>query len=484
MSYLTDDDVVERFRGARPGRDLIAIEDAVVPVTVLRVLVSAQEEKPLPLLEEFVLRSLYNGLEEVSDIAAFLGLAPQQLDDALVAQVQAGNLTYRADLGAVALSARGRAAAIDLMSIAAVEQEIPACFDRSIWRVVEYREIDLIAKKDARDQGMIFLPASRSQHIEREDLKLMDLEHLVSAGKGRARRLQLLSILRARVTKHRYLPVKLALFSDGSSSAPEVLVAVNGEESFSHQRELEALGGATALRMVLGAPVQIEPEPAANGTEPDQHASAGNSATSTPIGVMEHPHFLRTALTVAKRRILIVSSQIRGAVVNPQFVSSLERRLREGVEVVIGYGTNRDNAAADEAAINRLNQLERRFPNLTLRHSLSSHAPLLVYDDVHVVSMFDWLAFKGNPSRVYRPFDGVAIEGAGPTNRVYQHYPQALRQDHYAAQHPPPSSWARPARDRALDEGRDGSGRVHLHDRRAGRVRHVAPSRRPVVGEQ
>lgn len=426
MSYLTDQDVAERFRGARPGRELVAIEEAAIPVTVLRVLVSAQEEKPLPLLEEFVLRALYNGINEVGEIAAFLGLAPDQLDDALVAQVQAGNISYRGEHELAGLTSQGKIAAIDLMSISAIEQEIPAAFDRSIWRIAEYRENDLLTKKVARDQGLLIMPALRTQHIEREDLRLMDLEHLVRAGKGRARRLQLLAILRSRVTKHRYLPVKLALFSDGTSPEPEVLVIVDGEESFSHQRELEVLGGAAALGMSVEIPEVTDTPTSSISNQSDFPVGGEEVASFTQIGVYEHPLRMRAALTSAQRRILIISPGIRRAVVNSQFLSDLERRLKGGVDVQIGYGIGPNDEGSDEAAVAKLRKLARTYPNLRFVRLPNTHAKILIYDDVYITSSFNWLSFKGDPSRTYRMEEGTLIESAAQADRVHKRYSQVL----------------------------------------------------------
>lgn len=433
MSYLTDQDVAERFRGARPGRELVAIEEAAIPVTVLRVLVSAQEEKPLPLLEEFVLRALYNGINEVGEIAAFLGLAADQLDDALVAQVEAGNITYRGEHEVAGLTHQGKLAAIDLMSISAIEQEIPAIFDRSIWRIAEYRENDLITKKVARDQGLIVIPALRTQHIEREDLRLMDLEHLVRAGKGRARRLQLLAILHSRVTKHRYLPVKLALFSDGVSPEPEVLVIVDGEESFSHQRELEVLGGAAALGMTIEIPDATESPTSSTSDRLDASLPNAELANFTQIGVYEHPLRLRAALTSAQQRILIISPWIRRAVVNSQFMADLERRLKGGVDVQIGYGIGPDDEGSDGAAVAKLGDLARKYANLRFVRLPNTHAKILIYDDVYITSSFNWLSFKGDPNRTYRMEEGTLIEGAAQTDRVHERYSRVLKESMVSA---------------------------------------------------
>ena len=48
------------------------------------------------------------------------------------------------------------------------------------------------------------------------------------------------------------------------------------------------------------------------------------------VDVHEHPQLLAKALSVTKRRLLIIAPWVRGAVVNTEFLAALERRLRAG----------------------------------------------------------------------------------------------------------------------------------------------------------
>ncbi|MGK0714824.1 hypothetical protein ACR5KS_01960 [Leucobacter sp. W1153] len=412
MIYLTDHDLAERFGNARPGRQLIAIEDAALPVTALRVLVTAQEEKPLPLLEEFILRSVYSGITNTIAIADFLGLSSEQLEDAIVSQVQNGNLIYEVQNEQVKLAAQGRIAAVELMAIRPVEQEIPACFDRSIWRVTEYRENDLVTKKGATEHGMLLIPASQTSRIDVEDLKLPDLEQLVSKGRGRRRRLQLLSLLRSRVVKHRYLPVKLLLFCDEVQDEPEILIVVNGDESFLHQQALVESGGGSALGMKLNR---------VSGKERLVFEGRAN-VECDKITTFEHLRYLRVALAESTSRVVIISPQMRRSVVNSQFLVDLEQRLKKGVSVTIGFGPSDDLSGSSRIAETKLQELTRRYSNFHLLSIEDASTRVLLFDDTYIVSEFDWLSFRGDVARSYKVCEGLVVQGAEAANQVYEAY--------------------------------------------------------------
>lgn len=409
MMPLSDADICARFGNSRPGRRLVAIEHGAVPVTAMRVLVSAQEEKPLPLLEEFVLRSVDAGLRDVKSIAPILGLDPDNLSEAVVSQVMAGHLAYDDVTGGLGLTARGVNTAKEMISIAPVELEIPVCFDRAIWRAVEYNEGDLISRNDALTRGMLLLPALRSQHVQRDDLRLEDLEQLVGTGRHRARKLQILSIVRAGATKHRYLPVRLLIFAGGAADQAEILTLVEGEESFSHAQRVAELGGSSAFRVRLR---RDQPTGAAL-----PRPRVGD--LTTIIGAIDHPAHLTDALLSASRRLTISTSSLRRSIVGPQFRNLLEQRLRDGVRVRIVFDSLMPERV-DRPPYDDLQSIARRFRNFST-HELPGAPGVLVYDDTVVISTFDWLGYRGGEPRVYFSGDGELTRSAHYADTVEQH---------------------------------------------------------------
>ena len=432
--YLTDSEIVERFGGRRPGLDLIAIEDAAIPVSTLGVHVLAHEEKELPLLDEFLLRSIRAGLTLVADIASLLGIDPSILDGSVVSQLAIGNVTYSQSTRSVRLTARGEVAAVEHSSIVPVEQEIPVAFDRTIWRAVDYRSQDLIKKWEAEQAGMVILPAKRSATIRTDDVRAKEVEAFVSAGHGESR-FQILEITRVRRSKNLYLPAKLLVFSDGQSGNPELMLLVDGDDSVYHENELASMGGA--LKLGLRVAPSAEPSQYAEISQ-EVDAAVSHQLTATPasghgpivkqVGVYEHAVILSDALSSARQRLLIISPWIRRAVVTTSFLADLERRLRAGVSVAIGHGYGPDDSGSDEDAIRKLRNLANRFPEkFEFVRLPNTHAKILIQDDVYVTTSFNWLSFRGDPERTYRMEEGTMVTSREFADQNHARYLEELR---------------------------------------------------------
>jgi hypothetical protein len=441
LMFLTDSEIRERFGTMRPGRELIAVEDAAIPVSVLSTQVLAQEEKGLPLLDEFVLRSSQEGLSKTDEVAALLGIDPGMLENVVAGQYAIGNLDYRPSTGIFALTPRGEVAARELTLIAPVEQELPVVFDRMIWRVGDYREYDLITKKEAENNGMILLPAKNTKRILKGDIRPRDIEALIDSGRGASRKLQILEVMRVRPSKHLYLPVKLLIFSDGVVSVPELMLLVDGEDSPIHESLLESVGGPMTLGMQVrpaesvsistaaaSDPRAASPSqfgPALTGLDKDALSPANGSVADqvTQIPVFDHPIHLKNALRSARKRILLISPWVKNAVVNTNFVSDLERRLRAGVVVHIGHGYGESDEGSDDAAVRKLRNLQSRYPDkFKLVRLPNTHAKILVYDDTYITTSFNWLSFKGDQERTYRMEEGTLVRGAILAEKTYSKY--------------------------------------------------------------
>ncbi len=70
-----------RFGDDRPGLQLIGIEEAAIPVTIVQADVLAQERKPLPILEEFVVRLVAAGIGATDEIGLRAAVEPHPAKD-------------------------------------------------------------------------------------------------------------------------------------------------------------------------------------------------------------------------------------------------------------------------------------------------------------------------------------------------------------------------------------------------------------------
>ncbi|WP_430296884.1 hypothetical protein [Sinomonas sp. B1-1] len=421
-----------RFGDARPGLQLIAVEDAAVPVTVLRADVLAQEKKDLPITEAFTLRFVELGVDTVEEIAAFLGLEPVHVLEAAAAQITENHLRRRESGGRLALTRLGTEVVRNLAATQPVLKPLPVSFDRLTWSLKDYKESELIEKKEAENRGMTILPAAKNARIGLDDVTPHGFNALLKAD-----RLQILRVHKVAVKKHRYLPVQMLVYADQNRQELELAICIDDDLATGHGLALDSIGAVGRLGLSLGVSEQrplldeeLEAQrTAAKSVDSDQTAGkddpfatgAGGSPVRS-VSVFEHADLLAEALATARRRLLIIAPWIKKAVVNTDFMASLEHRLRLGVEVTIAHGYGEDDRGSDGYIIDRLKNLSLRFDKFTFVRVKNTHAKILIFDDVWVSTSFNWLSFRGDSDRTYRMEEGTLVAIPSRVDKEYLRY--------------------------------------------------------------
>ncbi|WP_435210375.1 phospholipase D-like domain-containing protein [Streptomyces sp. bgisy034] len=453
-TFSEDSLLAVRFGNARTGFDLVGIVDAALPVARITAEVLAQDSKDIPLLEEYVLRLVDQGVQTPESIAGFLGLDVAMVNQTVAVLFGSDDLRWTAPVPGTApvprlrLTEKGRFTATKAAAIVPVRVSQSLVFDQMLWRASPYSRRSTIARDVATEAGMIMLPTARSGPVEDGEVTAEEITTLLQEHGTTTREvLQVKSIVQTR-TRH-VLPVKLLVYADAERVDIELGVVIDGELSDRHEIELIGLGGAKGLG------INVEPESERPPLEPDlekariplqevtqkraeQAAVQLNSPAPLPpdpkalepqaeeiraIGVFEHPELLDEALTSARKRILIISPWITGAIVTTAFIGRLERRLQRGVKVDIAYGYDDSENRTDPNAIRRLNNLAARYPEkLHVARLKSNHAKILFFDDAWVTTSFNWLSFKGDPDRTYRVEEGTLIRNRKKSDAYYTRY--------------------------------------------------------------
>lgn len=465
----TNDAIATRYERSRPGLELIGIEDAALPFSWVNLDVLAQERKSFPLLEEFTLRAIEAGLFSESDVGLLLGLEDDLVSATVVDLMRRDHVSRRAAPDGkwrIALTPTGMSAARELSSVTPISTVLGYAFDRLNWTVTAFRRADLVSHTQAKDSGLRILPG-RPSDISDTDFPANGLNRMFTEEEVESR----VEILLVRKVTHRarvFLPAKLLIFADATGNEVQVGVVIDGEMSRDHELEIERLGGADAIGISVAAPAATplegltadlvsirvsadevaqlrasvkeppasvaragDPAPAAS---PEPESDAGldplGSIAVRAVSVHEHPGLLRDALTTARKRLLIVAPWVKRGVVDVDFLSALERRLRQGTVVTIAHGYGLDDRGSDESALRSLGNLQRRFPDLLdVARLENTHAKILVWDASWVLTSFNWLSFKGDPARTYRMEEGTLIREPSLVDEAYARYLSIIDQD-------------------------------------------------------
>lgn len=454
-TFSPDSLLAVRFHNARPGLELVTIVDAALPVALITAEVLAQDSKGLPLMDEFVLRLVDRNVNTGRGIAGMLGLPERMVDQTVAELFRSDDLRWESSAvrddtrtRGLRLTDKGRITAQKAAAVVPVRVNQPLVYDQMLGKVAPYDRRTTMQRGQAEEDGMIMLPAARSGPVDDSDISADDITSLLRENGNTDREvLQVKSIMQAKA--RRVLPVKILVYADADRSEIELGVVVDGEVSSPHELVLIGHGGAKALG------ITVEPAPERPALEPElekarvplqevtqqraeQVALQLGSQTPTPappaapqpksdeiraIGVFEHPEILDDALSHARRRLLIISPWIKNAIITTTFLGRLENRLARGVKVDIAYGYEDNDTKTDPAAVRKLNNLAARYHDkLTFTRLKSTHAKVLVYDDVWVTTSFNWLSFKGDPDRTYRMEEGSLVRNCEISDTQYDRY--------------------------------------------------------------
>lgn len=457
MTLTASGQILRRFGNQRPGLDLLGLVEAALPVTVLRIDVLAQERKQLPLLDEFIIQFVHEGVEHIDELAGLLGLDREQVLNSTADQVSEGNV--RRSGGRLALTPQGLEVARNLAAIQPVLKQLPVPFDRVTWTIENYAQISLIKKKEAEELGYVLLPAKKHARIDLNDLTVERFNQIIQNRDDRNRLIEVIRIRKiASQNQHLYHPAQLLVYGNPDTGEVELDLCIDGELRPTHGLELAALDAVSKLGIEVGQP---EPRPTLDpnleklrvpAEEIEAIAQRGKAASQTPdddgqalggeapqkvaeipvrsVSVFEHPDHLNKALESAKKRLLIISPWVKGGVVNTDFVAKLERRIRAGVEVHIGHGIGTDDRDSDEWALRKLHNLAKRYEGkFKFVRLKNTHAKILIYDGIWINTSFNWLSFKGDPNRTFRMEEGTLVQIPSEVDKAFGQYASVLETD-------------------------------------------------------
>jgi phosphatidylserine/phosphatidylglycerophosphate/cardiolipin synthase-like enzyme len=121
---------------------------------------------------------------------------------------------------------------------------------------------------------------------------------------------------------------------------------------------------------------------------------------------------------------------VRRTVITTDFVSKLESRLKRGVYVHIAHGYEEDDSGSDADSLRRLDNLAKRYPQrFWFTRVKSTHAKILIFDDVWISTSFNWLSFRGDRERTYRMEEGTLVRNQQVVDQQYERYVALIDQD-------------------------------------------------------
>lgn len=454
------DEIAKRYAFSREGFKLVNYEEVGLPIYRLTLRVLTQVKKPIPPIEEFVLKSLNAGLDTLDQLSRFLGLHERTLKHTLTNLMRSEDVVLSGQRPQLTL--KGRNTLWDATLIVPEQRTIEVYYDRLLLNTPLYESYQLSSPKELRERECLEIPASPVKPPQLDDLSFAEINRLMQQERRVTKedKLELIAIKAIEKRTSLFVYAIALKYKSNTDNSVQIGFFVDGRLSEEHENAFAKAGLIKKLgfdKYVIEelaeiktlAPIQAD-ETLRQVTISEQKVRDAENAVSVAtnaenvsqaqkelaqakeeqqivteqlrqlpirwLAVYEHPPLLEEALTKCRQRLMIISPWIQENVVNGDFIKKLEKLLSQKIDVYIGYGIG-DNKS-NPGAIRNLKNLSQRYPNFRLKDfsqaGRNTHAKILLCDENFVaVSSFNWLSFKGDPSRTFRDEQGTLITDPG-----------------------------------------------------------------------
>ncbi|CAD5952642.1 hypothetical protein PCC9214_02654 [Planktothrix tepida] len=245
----------------RTGFDLVSCKQVGLPVYKITVQALTQLHKPIPPIEEYVLKSINAGLSSETDIAGFLGIELPIVRDAMI------NLRMSEDIDLIApdgsqiqvwkLTKKGEGTLREAKIIVPEERTFDINFDGLLRYPRWYGKLEsrLLKQKDLRNQDIIEIDPFPKKSPEISDLKLKDVDKIIRQidGASKARVKQERDLLALKAIERRsifFQPALMLIYKAKDSDNIQVSFAIDDVISNDHEEIFDRTNGIKKLQIL------------------------------------------------------------------------------------------------------------------------------------------------------------------------------------------------------------------------------------------
>ncbi len=404
--------LAERYSYAWPNLELIDVQKIGVPVVKMKIEVLGQSVTEISPMTEYILKFIQLGISNTQQISAALGIESELLTPELALEISTGRIRAKNKTDNFELTILGLSILTDRQAKAPKRSSIELIFDKTRWIMTGWDKQSTLIEFEYEKmvETPLKLPTKSKNTVKLNDFTTLDISRILKNEAKRLHKIQfeVLSIEKIITRRHAIRPVQILIYGDKAGNS-EFLILVAGERSIDHEDILRAKGGLKAIG--------INVQPNKSSDDSSQIQITAEMDDGRLVRSFEHRPILLEALQNTRKRLLIVTPWITKSVIDRDFLQSLERLLQKKVIVTIAFGfwdesRSRDEKRRDDRKIlKNLLILSERYANFEFRwmgktkQKASTHAKILVSDDIYIAGSFNWLSFRGDMDRTYRKED-------------------------------------------------------------------------------
>lgn len=463
---MRTEEIVRRLP-ARSGYRLADYAEVGLPIYRISSRIFTQVPKRISAIDEFLLQLVRTGVHRTEEISAFLGLPMPFVDNSL-SQLIADDLLSLSPSNdrtqRLSLSEKGKKALDGAETLVPEERAHTIEFDAILQRVVRHGREQLLTSRQARDRGYKQIRPLLKKQIGISDLPLRDVQKSFIEGfSKREIRRTILAVCELYRKNLYFLPAICVIYRAIDGPDVQVSFVVDGKHSPQHDQAFAQADGTHLLHIdrdltrfrsdaenfemieqevrealnktvasgianqhgkVIEASVPPVADPESWSLLTAEQKLELQQAGLTYLDAQDHYPVLLHALKTAKYRLLIHTPFLHELIVTDEFVMDMERLLKSGCKVYIGYGMPESDVQKPTKShlrvVERLEKVARRYRNLLFK-KVDSHAKVLLQDELFVVlGSFNWLSFRGDPDRAFRDEQSALIALPSMVERKFQ----------------------------------------------------------------
>lgn len=470
---MTIEELAKQKANSVPNSTLVKYYEAGIPQWHMESILTMLKPKKLSVLQEFILKFISSGIDDVLDICNFLGVNKSAVNNAVAILRKNSLITVDIFYSKLKLTDKGEKALKEAATIVPEDIEYALYVDgllgnvylntrklytakelhnfgmKSINTIVEEptldtlayeevkRAVNLFKKNHAYEQGKLagdLQEVSRvvKTYVEYKKVYVLvfmnnkseDIEFQVYDGTTRNDDYSI-ALQRQYNNNTRVFDFdsKESIDEDSVNSLISVLPQeiIESAKSFSYK-------DATLEREISNLTMQLDAIKDNSDDDEEQKESATErirflekkidemkherKGADRILSTYDHRPLLLDALENAQNTVVIVSPWIKSGGLNNEILGRIERALQRNTQVIIGYGIS-EKEDSDKWILQRLSAIQnkRYGKNLQLVRLSNTHEKVLIKDNEYmVITSFNWLSFKGDPNKGFRQETGYYTE--------------------------------------------------------------------------
>lgn len=478
---MTIDELAKLKANSVPNSTLVKYYEAGIPQWHMEAILTMLKPKKLSVLQEFILKFISSGIDDVSDICNFLGVNKTAVNNA-VAVLQKNNLitvdifysklklTDKGEkdlkeaativpedieyalyvdglLGNVYLDTRKLYTSKELRSfeIKPINTTVERpTLDSLVYEEVK-RAINLFKKNHAYEQDKLEGDLQEISCIAKTYVEYKKVSVLVFMNKSEDIEFQVfdgttrnddysIALQKQYNNNSRVLDFDSNFISEAEENNSLISVLpqeiIESAKSFSYK-------DSTLEREISNLTTQLDAIKKNDDDNDEQHKESATErirflekkidemknerkGADRILSTYDHRPLLLDALDNAQNMVVIVSPWIKSGGMNNEILGRIERALQRGTRVIIGYGIS-EKEDSDRWILQRLTDIQKKKygDKLLLVKLSNTHEKVLIKDNEYmVITSFNWLSFKGDPNKGFRQETGYYTESKEVINQM------------------------------------------------------------------